>query len=58
MNFGNMSNFLCKVKIKATTEIKEVMAIDNFFAPREYGYCDQKTGVVYCDDEVEKIKNK
>jgi hypothetical protein len=59
-----MSNFNCKVKIKATGEIKEVTALDNFFGKHNYGYRldfnsplsnKMDYGKVYREDEVEII---
>lgn len=33
-----MSNFKCKIKIKATGEIVEAEALDDYFGKHRYGY--------------------
>ena len=50
-----MSNFLCRVKIKETGEIKNAAALDNYFGHHNYGY--DVDGVLYKEDEVEVILN-
>jgi len=49
-----MSNFIYKVKILRTGEIKEVYALDDYFGKHKYGYMDGEDNV-YTEEEVEKL---
>lgn len=51
-----MSSYQCFVKIKATGEIKEVTAIDNYWGPHRYGY--MLDNEVFLEDEVEIMPEK
>jgi hypothetical protein len=48
-----MSNYKCIIKIKATGEIKNVTAWDDYFGKHQYGYNDGN--LVYKEEEVEVI---
>ena len=57
-----MSSYYTKIKVKATGEILDVMALDDYFGKREYGYLpndyikdDGSEKRAYRESEIEEI---